>query len=163
MALDPGRPIPDPFCEGAKLRGSRKTIGAPSIHREKPPSLKTAISTKSETQSPRLDNRHPPPSTCQEGGFTAGTPRAAGSGSLLGRAPEPRRGKPGPQAQGLAARPFLLQTSGARSALRSGYCRGWGGPSLTTLLTFSGFRPQPLLPHLPVDSHVGSSCSPRGN
>lgn len=30
--------------------------------------------------------------------------------------------------------------------------------SLTTLFTFSGFGPQPLLPHLPVDSHRGSSC-----
>lgn len=28
--------------------------------------------------------------------------------------------------------------------------------SLTTLFTFSGFRPQPLLPHLPVDSHRGA-------
>lgn len=123
-----GPPTPDPFCEGTKLRGSCKTIGVLSIHREKPPSLKTAISTKSETQSPRLDNRHPPPGTRQEGGLTAGTPTAAGRGSLIGRAPEPRRGKPGPQAQGLAARPFLLQTSGARSALRSGYCGGLGGP-----------------------------------
>ena len=32
--------------------------------------------------------------------------------------------------------------------------------SLTTLFTFSGFRPQPLLPYLPVDSHRGSSCPP---
>lgn len=54
----PWQAIPDPFSGGAKLRSSFKTLGAPSIHREKTPSIKIGISNKFETQSPRPDNRH---------------------------------------------------------------------------------------------------------
>ena len=54
---------------------------------EKPPSLETVDSNKSETRSPRPESRQPPPGIPQEGGLTVGTPRAARSGSLFGKAP----------------------------------------------------------------------------
>lgn len=67
--------------------------------------------------------QYAPSSGCpRRSGLSVGTPRAARGGSLCGKAPEPSQGKPGPQAQALAADPFLLQTSGACSTLRSGCC-----------------------------------------
>lgn len=78
---------------------------------------------------------------------------------------EPSQGRPGPQGTEPGSRSIPSANIWCMLHAEVGMLNRLllGRPlSLTSLLTFSGFRPQPLLPHLPVDSHVGSSCSPQG-
>lgn len=79
--------------------------------------------------------------------------------------PEPSQGKLSPQGAEPGSRSIpsanIWCVHHAKVGMRSHLLLG-RSLSFTSLITFSGLKLQPLLPHLPVDSHEMSSRFPQG-